>query len=925
MVTTPSSAAASARSTNTQPYEPNRMLGWLYRRFFRHINVDATWRERVSRASQEGTVVYVMRSISFLDFLCLDYLVKQFSLPLVRFVNDLGLSIWEPFGKGGRRLRFRRQVPEDEAITRSVVNGHSALLFLRRPPRLWRNKRRGEALDIDLIEVLVRLQRRLREPILLVPQTIVWSKLPARRKPTVLDLFFGPVDWPGRVRVFFQFLLNYRNAKLRAGEPFDLAAFMQERAQLDDGQLAIKVRNALLTRMERERMLVLGPTRKTPTRLREEILRGPRVRKHIESEARLSKRKIERVEREARRELEKLCAAQNPSVLGILARVLRWCWDRIYRGIEVDEAGIERLREAARKGALILLPSHKSHVDYLVLSYIMYERMLSPPLIAAGDNLNFWPVGGILRRAGAFFIRRTFRGRKLYPALVDAYLRKVLVEGYTVEFFIEGGRSRTGKLLTPKLGLLSMIVDGALLLRDKPLYFAPISIGYERIVEQKTYAQELSGAEKAKENLSGLLKTSSILRSRYGRLYVQVGDIMSFDDLRGEIVAQHAVAPGDTSPTPPPLSAKERRLLVQRIAYRTVYEINRCTMVTPASLVALVLLACHESDMKMRALVANCERLVTLLDHRGARIASILDPHKPEQLREAVRETIRLFADSKLIVLDDKYEPSACSVIPEKRLLLEYYKNNILHFFVPQAILTLAILLESAQDRTQWVATPRLRHRVQRLSRVFKYEFAYRADASYEEIFEETLAFMHAEGELERFDACVRLVQQSASAAYPDATSSDAMASGTPGRDDASGCANQHIVSLYAVLLLPYFEAYRVVHASLAGLRDEKLTQKEWLRRTFALGRDMHAEGKVRYQESLSREKYQSILMALKDIGVVRFGTGDVIEIARDPDAQSGLISIEKDLLDAASSSDPHVPAEAAESQPGNGTQSTKC
>src|SRR5262249_15377184 len=153
----------------------------------------------------------------------------------------------------------------------------------------------------------------------------------------------------------------------------------------------------------------------------------------------------------------------------------------------------------------VLLPSHKSHLDYILLSYVFFENGLQCPLIAAGDNLAFWPAGPLLRRCGAFFIRRSFKGARLYTTLVDSYVRKVLREGYAIEFFIEGGRSRSGKLLPPKAGLLSMVTeaaDGA----HADVAYVPISIGYERVVEQRSYVHELSGGEKEKEDAGALLK-----------------------------------------------------------------------------------------------------------------------------------------------------------------------------------------------------------------------------------------------------------------------------------------------------------------------------------------------------------------------------------------------------------------------------------
>jgi glycerol-3-phosphate O-acyltransferase len=827
-------------------YEPNAILRWLYRRFFSHIHVDDTWSAAVRDAARRGVVVYVMRSISVLDFLCLDWLVKQLGMPLVRFVNDLGLWILEPFGKGERRLRLRRQIPEEKALKSVVRAEASALLFLRKPPGLGRDARKGERIDVDLIRTLVEAQRDLERPILLLPQTFVWSKLPPKKQRSIVDLLFGPTEWPGQIRVFFQFLFNYRNALLRTGEPFDLKAFLDANQDLTDGEAADKVRYALLRRIERERTIVIGPSAKTPYRIREEILRSPRVRKHIESAARASKKSVAATTREADAELRRLCAAPDPTVVGLFHRVLDWIWNRIYDGLVVDKVGLERVRAAARTGNLVLVPSHKSHVDYLVLSDVFYSHALSTPLIAAGDNLGFWPIGPIFRRGGAFFIKRSFKGKKLYSALVDAYIRKVMVEGFSIELFVEGGRSRTGKLLPPKLGLLSMIVDAALELRQRPTYFVPISVGYERIIEERAYVHELGGGEKEKENVGGLLNSSKVLRSRYGRLYIQFGEIIRFDDVVREVTG------GDSDPQAPgrALTPPQRRTLVQRIAHQITHEIDRVTVATPAALVATALLTNRHRGIMEVDLVAEARTVLASLERLGAPLApSILD--ESGQLREeAVRETIRLFLDGKLIVA---HAPDASpgagpiyGVPEERRIALEYYKNNILHFFVPNALIAAALRGSEAGP----VSEDALKERVRTLSRLFKYEFMYRADAPFDAIFEDAIQGLVAAGELEREHGQVRT---------------------------ANGPGGARI-AVYAELLRTYFESYRVALRGAELLVEAPLARKDWLKRTLAIGQRMYLAGEIERRESISRPKLETAIQALRDHGVIALGELDMLK-----------------------------------------------
>ena len=809
-------------------------MRWLYRRFFRHIEVDESWSAEVRAAAAKGVVVYVARSISFLDFLCLDFLVKRFSLPLVRFVNDLGLWILEPFGRGERRLRFRRQVPEADALSTVLRDRFSALLFLRKPPKVGSRARRGQETEVDLIRTLVETQRKIDQPILLVPQTFIWNIRPPQQKRGLVDLFFGPVEWPGKVRVFFQFLFNYRNARLRSGTAFDLCAFIEEHQDLTDHEIADKVRYALLRRIERERRLVQGPTKKTTGRIQEELLRSPRVRRHIRAHAERTGKSIAKVEKEARKMLEQLAANQQPWAVRLFLHVLTWVFRKIYDGLEVDQEGIERVREAARHGPLVYLPSHKSHVDYLVLSYLLQKQALQPPLIAAGENLSFFPLGFFLRRGGAFFIRRSFKGKKLYPALVDAYLRKLLVEGFPIEFFLEGGRSRTGKLLSPKFGLLSMVVDAASRAHLPNVSFVPVSIGYERIVEERSYVHELGGGEKRKESLGGLMGTPKLLRSKYGRLYVRFGEILSLGEaLGGQRMDQ--------------LKPPERRALVQAIAHETLRRIDKVTVVTPAAMVATALLVHRRRGIRFGKLHERIEMLFQSLAKAGAYIADPLTSAEGSIRRDTLEETLALFVDAGLVEEHQTGGEIIYRVPGRRRMALEYYKNNVLHFFVPAALVASAIRVG---DEPVTVAT--VKERVGQLATLFRHELHTPPDT--DAMVEEVLSAMEKAREIDRLGQQVRA---------------------------ADGPTGRHLAT-YSDMLRSYFEAYLLALRSVSGLprkgdAEDGPGRKEWVKRTLELGQRMYLAGEIECRESISKPKLETAIRALKDRDLLTYGPMDTI------------------------------------------------
>ena len=847
------------RSPTPAPYSPNAILRWLYRRFFAHIRVDENWSRGVREAASKGVVVYVMRSLSFLDFLCLDFLLKKFGLPLVRFVNDLGLWILEPFGKGERRLSLRRQIPEAEALQQTVGDGFSALLFLRRPPKFGSQARRGRELEVDLIETLVAKQRISAQAILLVPQTFVWSKQAGTASPSMLDLLFGPVQWPGRVRVFCQFLLNYRDAKLRSGEPFDLHEFLEKNPDLTDSEAADKVRYALLRRMERDRAVIIGPMKKTTARIQDELLRSPRVRTHIEQYAAEKDISYTKAEGIALKQLQKLCAKQSLFVVDLMHRFLTWVWSKMYDGVVIDKEGIERLREASRDASLVLLPSHKSHIDYLVLSDMLYGNALMPPLIAAGENLSFWPIGILLRRGGAFFIRRSFQDDSLYPALVEAYVRKLIAEGFSIEFFLEGGRSRTGKALPPKYGLLSMVFDSALKLRGTKVKLVPISIGYERIIEERSFVHELSGGDKQSENVGDLIKSSSILRSKWGRLYVQFGEIIDFDDVREELMRRAGSEfPGEETITP-----DRQRNAVRALAHKVMYSINEVTVVTPAALVATALLSHQKRGMTRASLLTACQDLLATLDVMDARIAHQLRIGDARIREDTIDEALHLLLDARLIIAHDTGPEPIYTIDSERRIALEYYQNTIIHFFVPRALIAAALLV----DMDQWVDIARLNDRVQQLSRLFKHEFIYRTDATFDEIFEDALRDMDKDGEVE-----VR-----------------------EGYAQASEGAMRHRLERYAMMLQTFFESYLLALRGAEIILDGPIPKKEWYKRTLALGQQMYLAGEIERRESLSKLKLETALKALQDYKLVQLN-GDILERGEGVEGVSDLHELEPKL-----------------------------
>jgi glycerol-3-phosphate O-acyltransferase len=202
----------------------------------------------------------------------------------------------------------------------------------------------------------------------------------------------------------------------------------------------------------------------------------------------------------ARKYFLEIASDYNERWLGVWERTLSLLWSKIYDDFIIDQDGIAKIREITRRMPCVILPCHRSHVDYLILSYIFYQQKIPLPHVAAGDNMNFWPLGYIFRQSGAFFLRRSFQGDDLYADVFATYLETLLREGLPIEFFLEGGRSRTGKMVMPKYGMISMILRAYQDKVSDDIALLPVYLGYDRIIEEHSYLAELSGAAKKNES-----------------------------------------------------------------------------------------------------------------------------------------------------------------------------------------------------------------------------------------------------------------------------------------------------------------------------------------------------------------------------------------------------------------------------------------
>lgn len=834
----------------TQPYRPNLLLRSVYRRFFDKIQLEPGWADNIEKLSEEGTVIYVLRNLNWLDFFALDHLTKKHDLPQIRYTQDLKLWVFNPMGKGWlNAIRPSPDATVTEELEDAFAHGGTAALFLKRPPNFWdalgsATGERGLNEGDELVRALFEVQRRREQPLLLVPLVFLWSKFPDKPGLKPVDFIIGPRGWPSPIRSIGQYMYNYRHVALRLGEPLNVQTFLESAQGLDEEVLVRRITYAMLRRLERERRGITGPAQKSPDRVRQEIIRSPKLRTVIDD---LASNQAERraTNQRALGMLKELQATPTTTTLKGLEFFLNWALSRIYRGIDRDPADIARLRQAARDGSLIFLPSHKSHIDYLVLSYVCNEENLPLPRIAAGDNLNFMPIGPILRRGGAFFIRRTFKGDRLYAAIVDAYIRRLIRDGSPIELFLEGTRSRNGKLLEPKFGLLNMIVEATVALPRRTVHFVPVSIGYERVIEARAYEHELSGGEKQKEDAAGLLKTPEVLLHRYGRINLQVGQILTLDDIMRELGVEDS---SDLRPA-------KRRAVVTRLGNRVMDEINRVTAVTPGALTALALLSHGERGIDHTELFERCQHLLDVCLSVDARVSPALLTTERRLRQRAVSEALAMFLEAQFVEAlgDHKRRPSEGAtyrVVDARRLALDTSKNIILHFFTERSLV--AASLDAGEGARTKIS--RVKVRVQRASKLFKHEFRFRADAPFDDIFNATVTAMVNAGHLSEH--------------------SDGTLGPGPGSDGWSG---ERWVDTYVAVLQSFFEGYMAAARTLTVLLKGPTTEKDLVKQGLVLGHEMYLKGEVHYREAISKPVLQNAVLSMSDFGYVKTREGKLV------------------------------------------------
>ena len=801
--------------------------------------------ERIRRAADRGPLVYTLYSQSVLDLLALNVALNARRLPLAAFANRVRRATWLPLPTLRRawRARLRRWQsgslpdPVDSGwLGDLVATGANACLFMLAPIPLMDRLRHKPPQDVA--GALVEAQGRCEAPIQVIPVVVIWNRAAPAARTEAERAFLGSGDKPGSFSRLWALLARRGDVLVQAGEPLDLKRFDEHYAAEPPARRARILRVALRRYLYREQSIVRGPKMRSHRWMRRLVLRSANVRRAVQQEIQATGQSEARVRKRVERTFDRIAARMQHSTVRLADLGTRYLWNRIYSGIDIREGDMDAIRQAQRRGTLVLLPCHRSHLDYLLLSSVLYTHNMALPRIAAGMNLSFWPAGPIFRRLGAFFIERSFKNDRLFPVVFNGYLRQLVREGFPLEFFLEGGRSRTGKLLHPRLGMLGMVLDAANAVRRESfdVTLLPINICYEQVAEERAYAMELRGDRKKPESFGDVLRARSVLRHRYGRVYLRAGQPIRVSEVMAGL--DH---PWDE------LDRDRRGEVLQDLGERVLHRINQQALVLPTSLLACALLAHPRRGIRRDALIARVKRFSSFLERAGAQpSASMAWPGW------AVEEALRRFvSDKRLVVFEDQDGP-VFRLAEDGRITLDFYKNTLLHFFVPASLLALALRRSLREHGVPRAGLPEegIAIEIQGVERIFRtltllfrYEFVFDPDITSGHMFDQALAQLQEHGAV-------------------------------LGRRDGLRITDAARVEELANLLGNFVESYWLTLRAAHGLGNKDLDPKSLVEAIRKVGEGAFAVEEVRRSECLSTINLRNAVRAYTEEGLFRIRDG---------------------------------------------------
>lgn len=542
------------------------------------------------------------------------------------------------------------------------INGQSfkRFVFISSRPTIVQNDQHVPSDSISLFSELLKLHSLDSElDVQVIPATVLWGRKPGKedkQKP-----YLQAMNGLQKAKAV---IVSGRDCLVRFSPVVSLRHMADTHGT--DETIAHKLARVARIHFSRQKLAASGPNLPDRMVLFDRLLKSAVIEKAIEEEAQAKNIPIEKVRKEAQAIMDEIAANFSYSLIRNGQKILGWVWNKIYQGLNINNAAT--VRRLAQDGhEIVYVPCHRSHMDYLLLSYVLYHEGMVPPHIAAGINLNFFPAGPIFRRGGAFFIRRSFKGNKLYSTIFREYLAELFTKGYSVEYFSEGGRSRTGRLLQAKTGMLAMTIQAMLRGLDRPVTLVPVYIGYEHVMEVGTYAKELRGKRKEKENASLVLRTIRKLRN-FGQGYVNFGEPIPLNQYLNEHAPEwnkDIDAMGTTKP-------QWLNPVVNQLATKMMTHINDAAATNALTLCATALLASRQRALSRDSLISQIDCYLSILRNIPYSATSTIPS-------ETAAELVKHAESLNKFVIESDSMGDIISLDRNQSILMTYYRNNIIH------------------------------------------------------------------------------------------------------------------------------------------------------------------------------------------------------------------------------------------------------
>lgn len=644
-------------------------------------------------------------------------LVKSTAIPSdpiedlnIHFSSNKPIIYALPFRSNVDLLTLRKQTAKfglPDPLEPIEINGQifPRYVFITSRPTLVQNDQHVPRESIQVFSQLLAMHEDdLNLDIQVIPTTVLWGRKPGKegKSKPYLEALNGP-------QKTIAVLISGRDCLVRFSPCVSLR-YMADTHGTDE-TIAHKLARVARIHFSRQKLAASGPRLPNRQALFNRLMQSEIIKKAIQDEANSKHIAVEKVEKEAHDILDEIAANFSYSMIKQGSRVLSWLWNKLYQGLTIHNAST--VRRLAQDGhEIVYVPCHRSHIDYLLLSYVLYKEGLVPPHIAAGINLNFFPAGFVFRHGGAFFIRRSFKGNRLYSTIFREYLAELFAKGYSVEYFSEGGRSRTGRLLPAKTGMLTMTVQAMLRGLNRPVTLVPVYIGYEHVIEVNTYAKELRGKHKEKENAGLVLRTLRKLRN-FGQGYINFGEPIQLNQYLNEHIPEWTKDISSTGVNKPHWLTPT----VNQLAVKMMSHINDAAAISALSLCATALLASSQRALSRDSLISQVDFYLSLLRNVPYSATSTVPSDNAKQLVEhaLALESFEVESDSigDIISLDR-----------HQSILMTYYRNNIIH------LLALPSLIAQMIVRQQNIHIDQIQQNVQMIYPFLQAELflSYKAD-----------------------------------------------------------------------------------------------------------------------------------------------------------------------------------------------------